>query len=68
MASIYGIVTRKGEHIDVSRSERGAKQYATRHNYQHVSRRGDGSYHVEVVASKVDGKWVVPEQQPEFNS
>lgn len=55
--SIYGIVTKSGEHIDTSGTLRGAKNYATRHGYSIVSRRGDGSYHVQEIAYKANGKW-----------
>lgn len=54
---IYGIVTRNGEHIDVSRSEKGAKRYATMHGYKTVSRRNENYYYVFVIAEKKDGKW-----------
>ena len=67
MASIYGVVDHTGKHTDVSRSERGAKRYATRHGYRHVSRRNTNHYHVDVIAEKVNGKWEVPEKQPEFD-
>ena len=36
---MYGIVTSKNNHIDVSKSLLGAKQYATRNGYKRVSRR-----------------------------
>ena len=55
--SIFGVVNRKGEHIDVSRSLLGAKNYATRHGYTVVSRRGMGSYHIQEMAYKANGKW-----------
>lgn len=54
---IYGIVTSKGEHIDISRSEKGAKRYATRHGYKTVSRRNENHYYVFVIAEKIGGKW-----------
>lgn len=59
MNNTYGIVTSKGEHIDVSKTEKGAKNYATRHGYTRVSIRYNGGYHVEVIAEKnAKGKWV----------
>lgn len=55
---IFGVV-RAGAHTDVSETLLGAKQYATRHGYQIVSRRNVNSYQVDVVAAKdVNGKWV----------
>ena len=55
---IYGIITSRGTHIDVSNSLLGAKQYATRHHYEKVSKRNDAHYLAQIVAVKTDGKWV----------
>lgn len=54
----YGIVTAGGEHIDVSKSEKGAKQYATINGYSKVSIRYNSGYDVDIIAQKVKGKWV----------
>lgn len=55
---VYGIVTTSGEHIDVSNSGRGAKQYATLNGYDTVSRRNVNHYYVDVIAKKIGKKWV----------
>ena len=56
MQSIYGVLNSKGIHTDVSKTEIGAKQYATRNGYSQVSRRTE--YHVFIVATKEGSKWV----------
>lgn len=56
--NIYGVVNSSGEHIDVSKSERGAKQYATRNGYDRVSIRFNAGYNVQVIAQRAsNGKW-----------
>ena len=55
---VYGIITSRGTHIDVSNSLLGAKQYATRHDYEKVSKRNDAHYHAQIVAIKTNGKWI----------
>ena len=57
MANIYGVINYIGEMIDVSNSERGAKNYATRHGYDLVSIRYDAGYYVDILSMKVAGKW-----------
>jgi len=54
---IYGIKSSTGEHIDVSKTERGAKAYATRHGYAVVTMRNAAHYYVVELAYKRDGKW-----------
>jgi plastocyanin domain-containing protein len=59
--NIYGVVNYKGEHIDVSNSERGAKSFATRNGYKKISIRYNGGYDVVVIAEKNErGKWIAP--------
>jgi len=58
MQHIYGILNDDNCHIDVSNTERGAKNYATRHGYTAVSRRFNCGYSVELVANHVDDAWV----------
>jgi len=58
MIEVYGITylyRNDWIHIDVSKTERGAKLYATRHGYTKVSIRQ--GYHSEIIAEKVNGKW-----------
>jgi len=54
----YGIVNSEGMHIDVSKSEKGAKQYATIHGYTQVSVRYNCGYQVDIIAVKVNKKWI----------
>ena len=54
---IYGIVTASGEHIDISRSEKGTKRYATNNGYDRVSVRHEGHYYVTVIAEKRLNGW-----------
>lgn len=59
MNNTYGVVNRNGEHIDVSISEKGAKQYATRHGYNKVSIRYNIGYDVDIIAVKnKNGRWI----------
>lgn len=59
MNNTYGIVNRDGVHIDVSKSEKGAKQYATRNGYDKVSIRYNSGYDVDIIAVKnKNGRWV----------
>lgn len=61
---IYGVVNYKGEHIDVSQSEKGAKNYATRNGYKKVSIRFNSGYDVAIIAEKNSkGKWVKVSKQ-----
>jgi plastocyanin domain-containing protein len=54
----YGIFDRTGCHVDVSKTEKGAKQYATRNGYDKVSIRYNGGYHVDIIAIKKGRKWL----------
>jgi hypothetical protein len=56
--NIYGVLS-KGVHIDVSNTEKGAKQYATRNGYNTISIRYNCGYIAEQIAHKnKHGKWV----------
>ena len=55
--NIYGIIS-KGIHTDVSKTERGAKIYATKNGYNQVSIRFNCGYNVAIIAEKVNNKWV----------
>ena len=50
--NIFGI-TESGVHYDVSKTEKGAKRYATIHGFRKVSIRFNGGYIVTVIAEKV---------------
>jgi len=52
MQHTYGIINDDNCHIDVSKTERGAKNYATRHGYTAVSRRFNNGYQVELVSNR----------------
>jgi plastocyanin domain-containing protein len=58
MNNIYGVVNNKGEHIDVSKSEKGAKNFATRNHYNKVSIRYNSGYDVDIISVKKGRKWV----------
>lgn len=55
--TVYGVVLSDGSHSDVSTSEKGAKQYATRNGYTQVTKRANGGYHAPVIAVKVGNRW-----------
>lgn len=57
MQNVYGIVE-CGIHKDVSKTSRGAKNYATRHGFNSVSIRYNCGYVTRVTHQKVNGKWV----------
>lgn len=55
----YGVLNAEGIHIDVSKSEKGAKQYATKHGYNKVSIRYNSGYVVAMIAHRNSkGKWI----------
>lgn len=55
---IYGVCNKDLIHTDISGSERGAKRYATIHGYDIVSIRFVNSGYVNVIARKINNKWV----------
>lgn len=52
----YGSII-NGTHYDTSKTERGAKNYATRNGLDNVSIRYNCGYHVQELAKKVGAKW-----------
>lgn len=52
----YGVANYNNEHIDVSLTERGAKNFATRNGFTIVTVRN--GYFSSWVAEKVNGKWL----------
>lgn len=58
MNNTYGVLDSNNIHTDVSKTERGAKQYATRHGYTQVSIRYNSGYDVDIIAVKNGRKWV----------
>ena len=54
--NIYGVLS-NGVHIDVSKTERGAKQYATKHGFLTITVRYNCGYNAEQIAHKYTGKW-----------
>jgi hypothetical protein len=56
MIVVYGILNSEGVHIDTSNTLRGAKIYASLHNYSIVTKRME--YNAVVVAKKINGKWI----------
>ena len=57
MQNIYGVLY-GGVHNDVSKTERGAKIYATKNGFDTVSVRYNCGYNVAIVAKKEGEKWV----------
>lgn len=55
---LYGIADNIGAYFDTSKTERGAKNYATRHGYKEVYIRFNCGYNVALVATKQGNKWV----------
>lgn len=55
MTPIYGVLNHEDTHIDTSKTLRGAKMYATLHNYKTVTVRH--GYNAFIVAQKINGKW-----------
>lgn len=53
---IYGVIDRGNCHIDVCKTEKGSKRFATNNGYNTVSCRNE--YNVTIVAKKINGKWV----------
>jgi len=53
----YGVTSTNNGYIDTSTTETGAKNYATRHGYNEVYIRYNSGYHIEIVATKHNGKW-----------
>lgn len=68
MNTVYGVLGSDNGVIDVSKTERGAKIYATRNNYDRVYSRANGGYSVTLIAVKYKGKWYAPEALPEINN
>lgn len=58
MNNTFGVLNANNEHIDVSKSEKGAKQYATRNGYNTVSIRYNSGYDVDIIAIKKGKQWV----------
>lgn len=54
--NIYGVLV-NDTHIDVSKTEKGAKIYATKHGYDIVTIRYNCGYVAEQIAHKQAGKW-----------
>ena len=54
-AKIYGILDENNCLIDISRSEKGCKRYATINNYNKIGYRV--GYHAFISHVKIEGKW-----------
>lgn len=68
MQNIYGVLGSDHGVVDVSKTERGAKNYATRHGLDRVYVRYASGYHVKLIAVKYNGKWFAPEELPEIKN
>jgi hypothetical protein len=56
MQNTFGVLI-DGAHTDVSKTERGAKRYATLNGYNIVTIRYNLGYVAEKIAVKINGKW-----------
>jgi len=56
MTNTYGVLS-NGTHIDVSKSIKGAKRYATLNGFNIVTIRYSCGYVAEQISERVDGKW-----------
>ena len=54
--NIYGVLI-DGCHVDTSKTEKGAKIYATKHGYDIVTIRYNCGYIAQQIARKINGKW-----------
>lgn len=54
---IYGIIDKDNVYTDISKSERGTKNYATRNGYTQIGCRDVNSYNAFIVSEKVGKKW-----------
>lgn len=57
MQNIYGVLS-SGFHIDVSKTEKGAKRYATLNGYTKVTCRYNCGYNGSIIAEKIKDKWI----------
>lgn len=55
-AKIYGVLDNNDCLVDISRSEKGTKRYATNNGYNKIGYRY--GYNAFVLAEKIKGKWV----------
>ena len=56
---IYGVEGKDGGIIDISNSEKGAKNFATRNGYSQVFSRSNSScYVVRLIATKKGKRWI----------
>ncbi len=54
----YGVTNYRGEFFDCSNSERGAKNYATKHGHKKVYIRYKNGYNIDLISEKIKGKWI----------
>ena len=67
-SNVYGVLL-NGVHVDVSRTERGAKNFATRNGYNVITIRFNAGYIAREIAVKRQGKWIELKQvQTRYNS
>jgi hypothetical protein len=55
---VYGVKDHNGNHVDVSKTLRGAKCYATINDYHIVTVRFNCGYITKVIARKLNDKWI----------
>lgn len=57
---IYGVITKRGVFLDTSKTERGAKSYATQNGYSRIGYRIE--YSVTETHYRKGNRWKVVEQ------
>lgn len=54
---IYGIIDNNNCLIDISKSERGTKAYATKNGYTQIGKRNVNSYNAMLTHVKIGKRW-----------
>lgn len=65
-SKIYGVLNSELCLTDISKTERGAKQYATRNDYNLIGFRF--GYNAFILAEKINGKWEYKDKPYTVNS
>lgn len=63
---VYGVAGRDGGFIQTSRTERGAKNHATRNRYRQVYAMHEVSWAVELIAERQNDKWITPHRSEQL--
>lgn len=55
---IYGIINKDNILIDISKSKKYTKRYATIHGYNKIGCRNVNSYNAVTICEKIGNKWI----------